>query len=428
MLLWLVVVYGGALVYGVRDHLRHQLVGPGPSAEATWVAVAAVLVGAGLLWEGLRAVGPLLAMPAEQTWGIATPVDRRGWLLPRFGVLVLGGGAAATVAALAVAILATDGRGLTWAALAGGSYGVAGAASLVAAQSPGGRRRWAGVPGRALIGLGALLAAGVVAAHRTGYILPRPPAAVMPLSLTGVALAVGALAGALRALPRLDLATLNAGSQLAAAAMTATVWLDPSLLTVVLEVRRWRRIGRVRSRRLRGGRYARVGVLLQAEVVRTLRRPGALGVWAALALTHYAVAVVAPAAAGVVRLLLAYVAAGRLMGGLRTIARSAGLRRALGRSERQLRLTHVVLPTLGTALWWAVTAPAGAEPLGRPDLLLVAGVVAAAYRAATRPPMSYSGAAVETPIGLFPMELVFQLARGPDVLGLVIVLRIILRG
>jgi hypothetical protein len=113
------------------------------------------------------------------------------------------------------------------------------------------------------------------------------------------------------------------------------------------------------------------------------------------------------------------------MSGLRTLSASPGLRRALGGSQREQRVAHLVVPALGMALWWAATAPAGGVHLDVLELLVVAGVVGAAFRSATRPPMSYGGAVLETPFGLFPMELVMQLARGPDLLGGVIVLRLL---
>jgi hypothetical protein len=208
--------------------------------------------------------------------------------------------------------------------------------------------------------------------------------------------------------------------------VTAAVWLDPLLLSRVLELRRWRRVGRVRSRRFLSILPGRAGVLLQAELRRQLRRPGALTVWGALALAQYALATVLPPAAGVSHVIGAYLAAGRLTGGLRTVAGSAGLRRALGGDNVSVRLLHLVVPALGTAVWWAITSPAGGPPVGAAALLLVAGVVAAAYRGATRTAMSYGGAAFETPFGMFPVEILLQLARGPDLLGVVIILQVIL--
>jgi hypothetical protein len=85
-----------------------------------------------------------------------------------------------------------------------------------------------------------------------------------------------------------------------------------------------------------------------------------------------------------------------------------------------------VVPTLGAALWWVVTAPAGGDRIGVAALLLLAGIVAAVYRSATRPAMSYDQLGIDTPFGLIPIGLLIQLVRGPDLLGAVIVLQLLL--
>jgi hypothetical protein len=425
MLLWLFLVYGGALVASVRRHLAHPSGTTFAGPEPFWLGVSVLLVGSGLAWQALRAVGPLMATPAEQAWGISTPVGRRPWLFPRFLALVLSIGVGLALVAAAVSILGLHHNEPGWAALAAGAYGTAGMASLVSAQTAGGWR-WPRLAGGLLVGAGALVAVGVVTAHYTGRPFPAPGVSVAPaLAVIGVPLAILALALAWRALPRMDMAALSAGAELATATLSATVWLDPSLLSGVLEVRRWRRVGTVRSRPFHGGPWRRTWVLLQAELRRQRRRPGSLAVWAGLALALYALTTVAPSAVGVGRLLLGYVAAGRLMSGLRALSASPGLRRAVGGSTREQHVAHLVVPALGMALWWTLTAPAGGVHLDLLEALLIAGVVGAAFRAATRPPMSYGGAVFETPFGLFPMELVLQLARGPDLLGGVILLRML---
>jgi hypothetical protein len=261
----------------------------------------------------------------------------------------------------------------------------------------------------------------------------------MPLSSTGlpsahllagvgIPAALLALVGAFRALPNLDLASLSTGAALATATFTATMGLDPSLLSGLLEVRHWRRVGRISSRPFRWGRLGRTWVLLQAELRRLVRRRAALGAWASLAVAQYAVALVAPEFAGVAHLILAYLATNRLTAGLRTLARSPGLRRALGGEEMRVRLTHLVIPATGTVVWWLATWPTIGGSHASLEFFLTAGVVAAAYRAATRPPLSYGGVVMETPFGLLPIDLVLQLARGPDLLGAVIVLRLLAGG
>lgn len=87
----------------------------------------------------------------------------------------------------------------------------------------------------------------------------------------------------------------------------------------------------------------------------------------------------------------------------------------------------MVVAALGTLLWWALTAPAGGVRLDGVELVIVAGVLAAAYRSATRPPLSYGGMVMDTPFGLVPVELFMQFARGPDLLGAALILHALAR-
>ncbi len=423
MLLWLVVVYGGVLAASIQRHLQSPSGLLAASAERSWIGVAVLLAGAGLAWQGARAVGPLLATPAELAWGVSTPLDRRGWLLPRFLWILLGSGVAAALVAMAVALLGLHSRALGSAALGGALWGLAGAAWCVTAQGVADRRRWPRVAGEVLTGLGVVIAALVVAAHYDGWQVLRPlvPAAA-PLVTVGAVLAALALVRAVRTLPRIDAVRLGAGAPVAAAAATAAIGLDISLLSGVLEQRRWRSLREVHGRPFRAIMAGRTSALLQADLRRQPRRAAALGAWGALALAQYAVAVVAPSAAGIVHVIAAYLATNRLTGGLRSLARSPGLRRAIGGEEVRVRLTHLVVPGIGLAAWWALTWPAGGAHVGGLDLLLIPVVLAASYRASTRPPMTYGGALVETPVGLFPVDLFTQLVRGPDLLAVAILI------
>jgi hypothetical protein len=409
LLAFLAAMYGYVIVHAARQYLHSPTAGHGDRAGRYWLGAAVVLAGAGFAWQGLRAVGPLLSTPSMYTWVVATPVSRRAWLLPRLAGLLSG---AALVGSLAVA------TGSGWAALAGAGFGVGGAALCVVAQKAG--ARWPGPVGGALAGIGAVTALVIIVAHYAGFGLAEPAVPVAAvLAVIGIPFALVATVLAVGALPQLDRAALTGGAQLAATAVTAAIWLDPSMLSGVLETRRWRRIGVVTRRRFwRGGR---IGVLLQAELRRHLRRPGALAIWAALALAQYGIAIAVPSVAWVTRLVGAYLAANRLTGGLRTVSRSPGLRRALGGSDSTLRLVHLVVPWVGAVLWWLLTWPAGPHLAGVEPLIVVA-VVGAAYRAATRPPMAYGGAAVDTPFGLIPVDLIRQVIRGPDVLAVAIVI------
>jgi hypothetical protein len=200
-----------------------------------------------------------------------------------------------------------------------------------------------------------------------------------------------------------------------------------------VENRRWRSIGQVVSRPLRPGRLLRrlprvalVRVLLRAELRRPLRHPGALVVWTALLLVMYAVALAVPSIAAGMHVVLAYLAATRLTSGLRAISRSPGLRRLLGGRDAVQRLVHLVVPTVGTVVWYLATVPAYRHGTIGLDLLLVPGIVFAAYRAATRPPIKYGGPVTETPFGTLPVDLLRQVLRGPDVIAALVVLQLLL--
>jgi hypothetical protein len=232
-------------------------------------------------------------------------------------------------------------------------------------------------------------------------------------------------------LGELDRAALGGGAQLAGAAVTAAVMLDPSLLSGILSTRRWREAGKVHSRRLSRGPMAgaarklasaRWWVLLQADVLRQWRRRADVLAYAALMLTPYAVSVFAPIATGPSRLVAAYLAVDRLAGGLRAVARTPGLRRMLGGSDASLRMIHLVVPAFGLALWWAATAWAG--PASGPVLtaVLTVGVLGAVYRTATRPPMSYDTDIADSPFGPVPTSLIRKVLRGPDVIALLILI------
>ncbi|MEU1888817.1 DUF6297 family protein [Micromonospora rifamycinica] len=421
-----VALYGWFAVAAIRDHLAApQVTGTDPG-DRYWIAVAAATAGAGLVWWGLRLTGPLLVTPAAQAWLVSSPVDRGAWLLPRFGGLV--GGGAVGVGLLAVTAAYAGGRDrpadLGWAALAGLTCGATATAWAVIAQGTAPTPRWAGRLGVGLSAAGATIAVLVVLGHATGWSLPQPPVPLTPVVVQVLLpVALGSTVTAYRRLPRVDRAALTTGAQFANAAATAAVLLDPSLLAALVESRRWRAVGLVRGRPLRaGGRFV---VLLQAEVRRLSRRRGALVGWAGALLAMYAVAVALPSVAGPAHLVLAYLATGRLTGGLRAVSRSAGLRRSLGGTDTLLRLTHLVVPGVGATVWYLATLPA-LRPVPVPlDAVLLLGVVTAAFRAGTRPPMRYGGAMVSTPFAMVPVDLVRQVLRGPDLVAVLVVVHLL---
>ncbi|MEV0940915.1 DUF6297 family protein [Micromonospora wenchangensis] len=421
-----VALYGWFAVAAIRDHLAAPQVARTDPGDRYWIAVAAVTAGAGLVWWGLRLTGPLLVTPAAHAWLVSSPVDRRAWLLPRFGGLV--GGGTIGVGLLAVAAAYAGGldrpADLAWAALAGLTGGATATGWAVVAQGTAPTPRWARLPAVGLPAVGATIAVLVVLGHATGWPLPLPPVPLTPVvGLVLLPVALASIVRAYRRLPQVDRAALTTGAQFANAATTAAVLLDPSLLAALVESRRWRAVGLVRGRPLRaGGRFA---VLLQAEVRRLARRRGALVGWAGALLAMYAVAVALPSIAGPAHLVLAYLSTGRLTGGLRAVSRSAGLRRSLGGSDTLLRLTHLVVPGVGATVWYLATLPALRPVPVALDAVLLLGVVTAAFWAGTRPPMRYGGAMVSTPFAMVPVDLVRQVLRGPDLVAVLVVVQLL---
>ncbi|GAB7037412.1 MULTISPECIES: DUF6297 family protein [Catenuloplanes] len=432
LLALLAALYGWAFVDMSRDFLGSALVRAGDPAEQRWLVAAAVLTAAGFGWAGLRVLGPVFVGPALQSWVASAPIDRRRLLLPRFAGLLTGASAVVALLGFLFGVLsriAADApaleAGIVDATLLGAAIGLLAGAAAVVAQ--GARRaRWAvELPGRVLIGAGALVAGTVVVLHfGPGTPMPRPDGTV-PLAVPALVFVAAATAVvfAVRALRRLDRATTTTGAQFASRAAAAAVMLDPTLIADLLEARRWRALGRVRSRRFRSG--PRWWALTQAELRRAVRRRGALLGWAALVLVQYAVALAVPGLAGPAQVLTAFLAGDRLAGGLRAITRSPGLRRALGGGDTGLKLAHLAGPALAAALFLLVTAPvAGGRPAWA-DAVLLLGVGAAVYRSGTRPALVYDGPVVETPFGLIPVDLLRQLWRGWDVVALLIVVDLI---
>jgi hypothetical protein len=182
--------------------------------------------------------------------------------------------------------------------------------------------------------------------------------------------------------------------------------------------------------------------LVRADLRRQRRRPAGLVAWAGLLVVPYATALVAPGGVAPARVVAGYLATERLCAGLRTVCRSAALRRLLGGSDAVLRAGHLVVPGVALAAWWALTLPATGGAgwaqtaaahtttggAGWLEPVLAAGVLAAAYRSATRRPTRYDGPAVDTPFGIVQPDLVTQVVRGPDLVAAVALGAFVLAG
>jgi hypothetical protein len=393
-----------------------------PSAGAQyWLALATVLLGLALLLRAAPALGPVTVGPAAATWLLTAPMDRRGFLAPRYGTVVLAGTVGGGV--VGGAVLAVDaGRGPVGGvgvAVLGAALGALITAAAVRGQA---RPRWQAAL-RATAGALAVPAvvgvAVVVLLERAGVALPVPsgPTGALPAS-AGLAVAVTAalvlVAAAAVVTARADLARLDRRAVTAAgpllAAMSAGVgWMDASMVLRAAEERRLRAIGTVRSRRLRGGR---IRALLTADARRMRRaRPAWTGALALLVVPYLASVVVPAAVVPVVQLAGATMAAGGLAGGLRAVAESRGLRRSLGGGDVELIALHCVGPAVVAVVWTVLVAAAGGSLLSL--VLVPASAVAVVVRFATRPPRTYGGAVFDVGIGTVPVAMVAELSRGP---------------
>ncbi|MBP2338593.1 hypothetical protein JOF41_004771 [Saccharothrix coeruleofusca] len=428
VLIGLIVIGSGMAVQLVRSALARPPAGAS-DVPPGWLslATAASLIGVATLV--LTATGPLVASPATVTWLLTTPLDRRAAVKTWYRALTAVGALAGVALGLVLSLLFHLGTG--WAALLGGAVG--GGLVALAALAQIRREPWRWLPGVTLT-IGVLSALAGVVAERLGDAardlvggIGANAGSVLPAVAAVAAPAAIVLIGVVdRRLGELARPELTSGAAVTAAAATAGTFLDVTLLTGVLEVRRWQRRGRVRSRGLPAGRTR---ALLVADLRRISRSPGIALSWLLVALVPYVVVVEVPQWAAQAQLVTACVASHRLAGGLRAVCRSAALRRALGGTDASLRVTHLVVPAAGALVWCALTAPAtwGAHPLGW--LVAAVGAVATTYRLATRPPMDYHATLLDIGFGvMIPWGLLRQLFRGAGVLLLFSILMSLLTG
>jgi len=389
------------------------------AALAQWLAVGSAAAGFVLLMKVLLAFGPMVVRSADQTWLFSTPVDRGQLLRPLLLVAVLASGV--TGAAIAVVLGVLGGLPLSTRVLVvigGTCVGMCQGSLAVVVQR---YRSLSAVAGPVLnAAFGMLLLGGVVAAIGTPRTAPLSVMASAPPWLTGAVgtaafAAVVAGAGAWRVLAHLTRRVLAAGVDLSVATASSLAFLDPSVLGAVLLVRRTQTIGVVRSAAIRGSRTA---ALVKADCTRVLRlRTGPL-VWVALLPVPYIAGLLgAGALLPAVHLVAAFIATDRLAGGLRLIYRSAAIRRAVGGSDRQLRLVHLIVPFAGAVVWVGLTTLYMPEFSGLAAAISCVGAVAVTYRLATRPPLDYTSPSFD--VGLFgpiPPGLILQLIRGPALL------------
>lgn len=368
-----------------------------------WVAgSAAVAAGVG----AARALGPLTSSAERAFWLLSTPVDRAALLRPTvWAVLAAGAGTGAAAGRLA----AFAGIVEFWPPLAVsgalGGVGVASLAVLVQARV---------FPVRTLPAMqyaSIVLGVSVAATCATGTVVP---VFVTWLPVVAVALPVAVVCCAtLLFCGRITAAELDDRAEIAGAARTSLVGLDPTIVVGVHDARAWKRVASRRSRALPPGRTR---ALVRADLLRNLRRPSPFAATAVVVGCAWILgATASPVVAAWIQLAAVFVATLMFSSGLRDLAGMPELRAMLGAADRDLYCPLAVVPACAAAVVTVMTAPVtGWSPIV--GVLVAAGACIATYRMRTRLRTGYDGLILETAVGQVPVDLVRQWLRGPDYL------------
>ncbi|MEV0153951.1 DUF6297 family protein [Micromonospora sp. NPDC050686] len=396
--------------------------GPLPDPHPLTV-VALVGVGAAGLLAALRRLGPVVIGRPDASWLLASPVPRRGLLLPPLArVLALASLLGAAGAGAGVARLAARpvdvGALLGWA-----TAGAAGGALLATAATAGQRdpawaRRLDRLVAAVLLGGGA---AALVAPEVPAPRVPAPAAALLwgaaTVAVTAAALAV---AGTVRRLDAFPDRRLRGTATLVGAHLDAVYAVEPSYLSDLWERRSWQG-RRLRSTPVRRPLGLPVEVAHDLLVLRRKRRR--LG-WLAAATLLPALLADAPG-----WLLALVVCAGALgcadttLDAVRRDGRQPALLRLTGRTGRQVVAARFLTPAVLATLWSAVALTGLAVRSGLPPgpwcllgLAVGPAVAAAALRRARSRPVDHSMPMVDTPMGSFTPGPLIWLLTGPDLL------------
>ncbi len=383
--------------------------GPCQSARfwGPWLVTLGVLSVVGAM---ARMFGPVFVSSATASWLLTTPVRRRTFLLGPFLLIATICAGLAGVAALASTAVAGFGAGPVAVAT-----GMAVLLSLALVtlwaflQASGLPRIVAG----ALVWLpGLVLEAGLLLTWHDD-LHPR----AVPDGLDGrwlgivaalVLLVAIGLAGAITRLDRIRNRDLAAGGQLGEALSGALATLDLALIYDVVIGQRWRRLGRVRSRR--GGPRG-LGALIWTDAVRLWRSPSRLLLVIAVVPVPYAAkALGAGAGTAVIAVIAGFLAALPLLVGMRVLTRTPGLARMLPFPASQSRAAALVVPGCCLLLYGILALSATPQPVP-----IALGALAAGTRWVTGRPPDYGRPLVSTPAGAVPANLYGSALRGFDV-------------
>jgi hypothetical protein len=439
-------IYLGDFLAAPFGRLAGRDVAALPPAQAETGLALVIAAAAGLLLLA-QALGPLTLSPADASWLLMSPLDRRSVLRrPALAVMVLATLGGGLLGALAFALVGpyirqvtrhTVGSWLAVAIVAGIGLGLAAALVSVLAQPAERARRRFRVAVLAVAGTA--VAAGVVGARWAS--VPRavttglaglPSGIAQALAAAAVTVAAGCLGLAWRRLRSFPADVLWADSARAGRTRLAAAFLNVQLLTWIAEDNHWRR--RIMTSRPWPRRLGRVAmgpawVLAWADWRRLGRRPGTLVTLAASsAAPALAAGVITGSARGIVTavalLIGGIAAASQGTAALRRDTNDATFRRLLGVAERPALIARAVLPALLSAGWLAlalallvsadgVTAPGTgghewAWPLA--GFLAGPGLAAAALRIARTAPIDAADMrGVDLPTGAAPSWLLTRL-------------------
>jgi MFS family permease len=404
------------------------------AAAAQAVAGAGLVVGAGaglLLLAG--ALGPLALSPADASWLLLTPLDRRAILrrtVLATAALAAVAGALLGVLGLAMAgpYLRLTGNGLpgSWlflSAVAGAGCCLAAVAGEALAQP---RERPRSATRAVCLAMAGIAAAGAVTGERWSVVTRAVTAVFGGLSTpvfdttAVVALALACVTWLLlwRQLASFPAGVLRTDSARSGRALLAAQFLNFSLLFWIAEDNHWR------GRLLRSRPWPKLPPALALAWVDYRRLGRRLGTLAVLAVAAVVPDLLGVAATGRIRAYL--IAAALIAGALAIGAQGAtaakrdqidpALRRLLGVDTGQALVARAVLPSLLSGCWLALalTVLCAVGTLSGwlwPLLGLIAGpgVAAAVLRLARTAPINPADRGPDTPMGNTPPWLVSRM-------------------
>lgn len=417
----------GAMAFNVVRQLRLEAADACTTDACTdartavpWVFAVGTLATILLL---ARLFGPLLASPAEGSWLLSSPVERRTLMLPRLAIVAV---LSLTAGALLGAVDATIGG--FGAGSAGGFTLILAAASMcvamLAAVDQAGKRRGGQI---AIWILAAFVWVGLVLVT-LGLVPSRLPERphLGPAGIgVGVFMVVAASWLAWRAaagLTHIRKDQLTAGGSMLSNLSGAFALLDLGLGYDILMARRWRERSEVRP--VRGGPSG-AWALVWRDVVRLRRSIHTVFVLAAsLVLPYVAATLGLGKAVSVVAALTGFLAGLGLCAGLRVLTRTPGLIRCFPMSAPAVRLAGIAVPGVLLVIWGAATTPAihrAMAPDSWPAALAIGvavglAVVSAIARWITAPPPDFARPLIASPSGPIPPALFGNILRGLDVL------------